>query len=302
MPSSSSPSADRPIDQELLRRFLQASRRARILALVNGARSQAELAELVVRELCEAFDAELALVLAADAGTGSPRVLGSAGIAVEERARLRLDVPGRALLARVSHVARGPDLLGLGARWLVSAPFEGAAGERGAIVLACLDDRQFDDADLALLESVADGVGRALARHRYAETLEQRVETLQAVFRRAPVAMLVVDSHLRIVDASDAACALLGRARDALAELRLGDLAADEPYAAPPGRRSLLSRGAPATEVRTFLRGDGSRFEAEVTVTTDAAAGLGVLVLRDVDETMTISRTIGFDAGVPSTL
>jgi hypothetical protein len=52
MRSSSSSSAERPLDAELLRRFLEASRRARIVALVNAARSERELAEVVVSELC----------------------------------------------------------------------------------------------------------------------------------------------------------------------------------------------------------------------------------------------------------
>ena len=61
MQSSSSRSAELPLDGELLRRFLEASRRARIAALVNAARTEEELAELAVVELCEAYDAEIAI-------------------------------------------------------------------------------------------------------------------------------------------------------------------------------------------------------------------------------------------------
>ena len=39
------------------RRFVEASRRAEIIAMVNSARSEAELGDAVTLELCEAFEA-----------------------------------------------------------------------------------------------------------------------------------------------------------------------------------------------------------------------------------------------------
>ena len=50
---------------ELLRRFVEAARRAQIVTIVNLASSEAELGELFTAELCEAFEAEIAFVLAA---------------------------------------------------------------------------------------------------------------------------------------------------------------------------------------------------------------------------------------------
>ena len=65
MRSSWSPSADGTGDDVVLlrRRFVEAARRAEIIALVNRASTEAELAD-AHPELCEAFDAEFAFLLA----------------------------------------------------------------------------------------------------------------------------------------------------------------------------------------------------------------------------------------------
>jgi PAS domain S-box-containing protein len=279
MRSSSSSSAERPLDAELLRRFLEASRRARIVALVNAARSERELAEIVVTELCEAYDAEIAIVLAAPAGGASPRMLATAGVAAAERATLFSHVLPGALLARVPHVQLGTDLLGLGARTLVSAPFAGAGGERGAIVLACLDDRHFDDADVGLLEGVANGAGQALERIWHAEALEREADQLRAVFEHSPVPMLVAAADLSVADVNAAACALLGSRREKLVGHLLADLV---PYRSgaglgEPWRTLVDAAGGGRIEL---LRADGSRVEAEVTVRPAVSAGRHLIVLR----------------------
>ena len=57
---SSLPSAPRTDGRgELRRRFVEAARRAQIVTLVNRARTEAELCDLVTAELCEAFAAVL---------------------------------------------------------------------------------------------------------------------------------------------------------------------------------------------------------------------------------------------------
>jgi PAS domain S-box-containing protein len=285
MQSSSSRSAELALDGELLQRFLEASRRARIASLFNGARSEGELAELAVAELCEAYDAEIAIVLAAPpTGMPSPRVLGSAGVAAgERRALLGQIVPG-ALLARVPHVQLGNDLLGLGVRSLVSVPF--AAGrERGAIVLGCLDDRHFDDADVGLLEGVADGVGRALERIRHTTALERESERLRAIFELAPVPMLIATADLAVADANAAACDLLGVRREKLLGVRLVDLCPirsgnglDEPW------RSILRTGRETRARLELLHADGSRIDVDVTATPDVVPGSHLVVVQPPDE------------------
>jgi PAS domain S-box-containing protein len=288
MRSSSSRSTELPLDGELLQRFLEASRRARIASLLNGARSETELAELAVAELCEAYDADIAIVLAAPAGTSSPRVLGSAGVAGGERRRLLGHILPGALVARVPHVQLGSDLLGLGVRSLVSVPFEVSQGDRGAIVLACLDDRHFDDADVGLLEGVADGVGRALQRIRHAAALERESERLRAIFEQAPVAMLVATADLAVADLNAAACELLGARREKVLGARLADLC---PYRSGSGPdepwRSLVRAGRDTRTRIDLLHADGSRLDVEVTAKPDIVPGSHLVVVQEPGERRT---------------
>ena len=60
--------------RELLRRFVEAARRAQIVTIVNLARSEGELGELFTAELCEAFEAEIAFVATARDGEAAGRV------------------------------------------------------------------------------------------------------------------------------------------------------------------------------------------------------------------------------------
>ena len=67
MRSSSSPSPDE--HDALLQRFVVASRRGEIVALINSARSEGDLGAVVASELCEAYEAEIGFVLVARAGS-----------------------------------------------------------------------------------------------------------------------------------------------------------------------------------------------------------------------------------------
>ena len=58
----------------MVRRFVEASRRAEIIALVNEADD--ELGERLTAELCEAFEAESAFVIAARSGGAPAEVVG----------------------------------------------------------------------------------------------------------------------------------------------------------------------------------------------------------------------------------
>ena len=70
MRSSSSPSPD---DHDgLLQRFLVASRRGEIVALINCARSEGDLGAVVATELCEAYEAEIGFVLIVRPGSTTP--------------------------------------------------------------------------------------------------------------------------------------------------------------------------------------------------------------------------------------
>ena len=79
----SAPPTDAYAQDELLRRFVEAARRAQIVTIVNCAETEQELGELLTPELCEAFEAEIAVVLAG--WDGEPlSVVGAYGLRPEE--------------------------------------------------------------------------------------------------------------------------------------------------------------------------------------------------------------------------
>jgi hypothetical protein len=177
MPSSSSPSAELTSapDATVVRRLLEASRRAEIVAAVNAAGSPADLGQVVTEQLCQAFEAELGLVVAGRPSVGSPELVGSTGLTAEQAAGL---LGGgfvyHALTARAPRLHLG-DPLGLGARTVMVAPFAPGKADRGAVVVGCLYHRGFDAADLALLAAVARSVGHALERLWLIEELRAAV-------------------------------------------------------------------------------------------------------------------------------
>ena len=73
---------------ELVRRFVEAARRAQIVTIVNLARSKLSWASTA--EICEAFEAEIAFVVAARDG-GAPRHVGAYGLTLDQRADLLVE-------------------------------------------------------------------------------------------------------------------------------------------------------------------------------------------------------------------
>jgi PAS domain S-box-containing protein len=153
---------------ELRRRFVEAARRAQIVTIVNLARSEAELGELFTAELCEAFEAEIAFVLAARDGGAARTLVGSYGLTTDQRADLLEDERcARALKCEEAQLYRG-DLLGIGVRELVLAPFARKV-DRGVVGVARLYEERFDEGEVALLEAVTESIKHALERIRLGE-------------------------------------------------------------------------------------------------------------------------------------
>jgi PAS domain S-box-containing protein len=216
--SSSLPLA-RPTDarDELLRRFVEAARRAQIVSLVNRARTEAELGELVTAELCEAFEAEIAFSLAYG-DDGHPGLVGAYGLRPDQAARLlkpgvfdpTLDVP---------RCAEGPNLLAVGAKALVVAPFA-TATLRGVVGVARLYPEGFDDAETALLEAVAASIAPALERLRLAEERDRLYQRVRERAQAARVIGAIADGVLLVDEAGSvqlwnpAAEAITGLSRD----------------------------------------------------------------------------------------
>src|SRR3954463_13466257 len=90
MPWWSSHSAEQgSADYEAMRRrFVEASRRAEIIAMVNEATSEDEVVSAVCAELCEAFEGEIAFVVIAEARYDLPRFLGHLGLTTQQQAKV----------------------------------------------------------------------------------------------------------------------------------------------------------------------------------------------------------------------
>jgi PAS domain S-box-containing protein len=191
MASSSLPSAP-PTERrgELLRRFVEASLRARIVTIVNRAESERELGELITAELCEAFDAEIAFV-AASGEDGACELVGAYGLRPGEVFDLLDDELCRGLLETDEPALhRGHDLLGLGIRQLVVVPFGSGTGLIG---VARLHQECFDEAEVALLEAIAASTRHALDRIRLAEERDRLYRDAQERGQAARVLGSVAD-------------------------------------------------------------------------------------------------------------
>jgi DNA-binding transcriptional ArsR family regulator len=180
MPSSSSLSPDE--HDGLLRRFLVASRRGEIVALINGAHLEGDLGAVVATELCEAYDAEIGFVLIARPGSTAAELIGYVGLIGDDPATiLAQPLCTEALSGAVTVTEQGTDLLGLGIRNLALAPHT-AGGARLLVGVGRLYEQRFDDLELALLEAVTKSAAQALERFGLERQLEQAHE-MEAVAR-----------------------------------------------------------------------------------------------------------------------
>jgi len=204
---------------ELRRRFVEAARRAQIVTIVNRAKTEAELGELVTAELCEAFEAEIAFVFACS-DDGRPAVVGTYGLRPDEAASV-LDSGFLDPAARAPQREEGRDLLFLGAQAVIRAPF---AGNRacGVVGVARLYDKSFDEAEAALLEAVAASIEHALERLRLAEERDRLYRETHELAQAARVIGSIADGVLLVDDAglvqlwNPAAEAITGLPRDAV--------------------------------------------------------------------------------------
>lgn len=223
---------EEPYDVAVLRRrFVEAARRAEIIALVNKATTEAELADEVTSELCEAFDAEFSFLLALRRN-GRLEPLGSTGLTAAQLEGVLADrLLGGALRAPRPSVHVGTDLLGVGAR---AAAISGA-GE-AVTGVARIDPNPFDEAECALLEAVTESTAHSLARHRLArerDDLFQRLEQTNIGIAAALAAALeakdayTADHARSIADLAVLVGVNLGMTLEQVRDLRLGAILHD---------------------------------------------------------------------------
>ena len=189
MRSSSSPSHSAYEEADLAsltRRFVEASRRAEIVALVNSATTENEVAGVAVSELSEAFDAEVVFVIATRPRHGERLVVGSTGVGARISPRLAADRRcAAALTAERAQVHAGEDLMGLGARHVALSPSTAADGRQLLIGVGRLYEEPFDAAEIALLEAVTMSVRHGLERAWLTADRERQAAREAALARSA---------------------------------------------------------------------------------------------------------------------
>jgi hypothetical protein len=152
-----------PAESEaLLRRFVEASRRAEITGLMNVARSSKDLADMVSEELCEACEAEVAFVIGRRS-PAPPELVGSIGLSVDEAAVVLGDaLAGTALELETPRVVIGDNLLQIGACSVLLASAASAPAQRVAVGIARLYDERFDEAEVTLVDAVTRHLAQAI--------------------------------------------------------------------------------------------------------------------------------------------
>jgi diguanylate cyclase (GGDEF)-like protein len=189
MPWWSSPSPEGGGVEALVQRLVETSSRAEIVALLNAATGRAEVGRVAAHRLCEAFEAEIAFVIACGADGCPAQALGCTGLTAEQAATL-----GAAALCRQALGADGvachrdPALLDLGIRRLALCPWRSDLHAPVLVGVARLYDEAFAPRELALLEAITDSVGSALER-AWLSAEHQRRAAQQAALARAAKAL-----------------------------------------------------------------------------------------------------------------
>jgi PAS domain S-box-containing protein len=268
----SAPAAD--VRDELRRRFVEAARRAQIVTIVNQARTEAELGDLVTAELCEAFEAEIAFL--AVEGEGRQRLVGAHGLPADEGGLLDVSLLD----------PDAPALRTLGAQAVACASF-GASPSRGVVAVARLYDEPFDPAEVALLEAAAVSIHHALERLRLADERDRLYREEHERAQAARVLGSIADGVLLVDDAgivqlwNPAAEAITG-----LARARVLGRPLVEAIPGWPALEDMLAAGAPAASAarRATVPVDVGGPELWLSITAVGVDGGCVYAFRDLTE------------------
>jgi diguanylate cyclase (GGDEF)-like protein len=196
MPSSQSRSAEiseagaplseGTVERSLRRRFVEAARRAAIIGLVNAASDESELARRFTDELCEVFDAELSVILDGGDERRPARALATVGLDPDAAPQLlRRPEAARAIEGTRALALNGEDVLGLGARGAMVAPFETEDGRSVVVLVARMHESPFEETDRAMLEAVTVAAGQAMERIWAYEARNRSAKEQSALLRAA---------------------------------------------------------------------------------------------------------------------
>ena len=230
---SSSPSPN-PMAEEMeamRRRFVEALRRAEIMAMVNAASTPDELARELVEELSEAYEAELVFLVETAPADKDWRVLASLGEAPDPEGLRRWGAVLESLVSDRAVVATGIDLLGRGGRSALICAEDPMPGRGLVAGVVRRYPHDFPEAERALLETVMRSVRHAFQRLWGEEERERLIGKLRETMVGTAAALATAlderddytGDHAR--DIADLAVALgerLGVTPDDLDEIRFG--------------------------------------------------------------------------------
>jgi putative nucleotidyltransferase with HDIG domain len=241
--------------EAMRRRFVEASRRAEIIAMVNEANSEQEVVEAVCAELCEAFEAEVGFVVIAEARYEMPRFLGQLGLTSQQQAKVLGDpLLAETLQGREAWAYQAPDLFGIGAKACALAPFHAEKGERVVVGTIRLYTQDFDEPEIALLDAVSRATGHALERAWLTKERIELVDRLEAAWLGTAEALAAAleakDSYTADHASSIAELAIevgveFGLDEEALRDLRYGAIFHDIGKIAIPD--AILNKPGPLT-------------------------------------------------------
>lgn len=213
------------------RRFVEALRRAEIMAILNAATTPDVLARELVEELSEAYEAELVFLAEILPGGQDWRILAALGEQPDLDALMRWGAVLEALVTERAVVAEGEDLLDRGGRSALICA-ETPPASRGIVAgVVRRYSQDFPEAERALLETVMRSASHAFERlwgeeereRLIAEMRETMVGTAQALATALDERDDYTGDHAReIADLAVALGERLGVEPDELEDLRFG--------------------------------------------------------------------------------
>ena len=209
-------------EDALRRRFVEAARRAEIVGLVNAATSEADLGLRFTEELCEVFGAEFAFLLDEGDEATPPRAIAVGRACRSSAPGLLLDrtEASSAVTHMKAAALTGEDVLGIGLRTAILAPFRTDDGRGVLVVVGRLYDQSFDETDRSLVEAVTLAVGQALERIWAYEARDQSAAQQAALVRAAQS----LSRSLEISEVLQTLCdETSGRSRTDTTSVSLGD-------------------------------------------------------------------------------
>ena len=194
--SSGSGEAPQAADRRVVQRLVEASRRAEVVALVNSARTEREVARVTADELCEALEAEIAVVVVTRPHRGERETIAWTGLSSEQAVAASADrLVTAALGSPLPEVHAGEDLLGVGARQLVLSPWTADSGRQVVIGVGRCYDQPYNPAEVALLQAVTPSVGHGLERSWLWEERDRHAGRQSALARAAKSVSSTLDGR-----------------------------------------------------------------------------------------------------------